>query len=281
MAYTPTDWNDDAAPAINASNLDKIEQGIADAHTTADAAIAKAILDAAGDLVSASAADTPARLAKCSDDEVLSVNSGALDYRKVVNAMVGDAAAIAYSKLNLASSIVNADIGAAAAIAYSKLNLASSIVNADIGAAAAIAYSKLNLASSIVNADISGSAAIAYSKLALTNEIVNADIDDAAAIAYSKLALTGSLVAADAAFTFTSFTPVLRQNATEETSTDNGSAYLRLGELVICYFNVTCTSTGDGNNIITIDVPDSLTASVRQEGCGSALVVDNATAGYT
>lgn len=70
---------------------------------------------------------------------------------------------ILFSALGL---IVNADVNAAAAIAYSKLNLATSIVNADIAAAAAIAYSKLNLSSSIVNADISASAGIDLSKLA-------------------------------------------------------------------------------------------------------------------
>lgn len=32
MAYTKTTWVDGSAPAINASNLNKIEQGIADAH---------------------------------------------------------------------------------------------------------------------------------------------------------------------------------------------------------------------------------------------------------
>jgi hypothetical protein len=65
----------------------------------------------------------------------------------------------------VAGSIINSDINAAAAIAYSKLNLATSIVNADINSAAAIAYSKLNLATSIVNADINSAAAIAVSKL--------------------------------------------------------------------------------------------------------------------
>ena len=40
--------------------------------------------------------------------------------------------------------IVNADINASAAIAYSKLNLATSIVNADISGSAAIAFSKLS-----------------------------------------------------------------------------------------------------------------------------------------
>ena len=66
----------------------------------------------------------------------------------------------------VAGSIIDADINAAAAIAYSKLNLANNIVNADISATAAIAYSKLNLANSIVNADVSATAAIQLSKLA-------------------------------------------------------------------------------------------------------------------
>lgn len=82
--------------------------------------------------------------------------------------------------------IANAQISNSAAIAYSKLNLATSIVNADINASAAIAYSKLNLATSIVNADINASAAIAYSKLALSNSIVAADIT-AQAVTKAKL----------------------------------------------------------------------------------------------
>jgi len=73
--------------------------------------------------------------------------------------------------------IVNADVNASAAIAYSKLNLATSIVNADINGSAAIAYSKLNLATSIVNADINASAAIAGSKIspAFGNQVVSGD----------------------------------------------------------------------------------------------------------
>lgn len=45
----------------------------------------------------------------------------------------------------LDGTIVNADVGAAAAIVYSKLNLALGIVNADISASAAIAISKTAL----------------------------------------------------------------------------------------------------------------------------------------
>lgn len=46
---------------------------------------------------------------------------GSIPNNTITNVMVNSAAAIAYSKLNLAASIVNADIAAAAAIAISKL----------------------------------------------------------------------------------------------------------------------------------------------------------------
>lgn len=49
-----------------------------------------------------------------------------------------------YPNPDIASGvIINADVNASAAIAYSKLNLATSVVNADVSGSAAIAYSKL------------------------------------------------------------------------------------------------------------------------------------------
>ena len=118
MAITYTraraDWQDDEAGGtpILAANLDTIEAGLD--------AIYK-LVNAAGDIVTGSANDTLERLAIGANDELLSVNAGALDYRKIVNAMVDSAAAIAYSKLNLAGGIVNADVSASAAIDLSKL----------------------------------------------------------------------------------------------------------------------------------------------------------------
>lgn len=56
------------------------------------------------------------------------------------DALIFNSKNVLFSALGL---IVNADVNAAAAIAYSKLNLSTSIVNADIAGAAAIAYSKL------------------------------------------------------------------------------------------------------------------------------------------
>ncbi|MFR4188418.1 MAG: hypothetical protein ACLT2I_00395 [Corynebacterium variabile] len=38
MAYEPTEWVNDASPDVEASNLNKIEQGIKDAHDAAAAA---------------------------------------------------------------------------------------------------------------------------------------------------------------------------------------------------------------------------------------------------
>jgi hypothetical protein len=70
-------------------------------------------------------------------------------------------------------TIDNVDVSATAAIAYSKLNLASSIVNADVAAGAAIAYSKLNLASSIANGDLAGGVYGAISGLGAQSQALN------------------------------------------------------------------------------------------------------------
>lgn len=115
---------------------------------------------------------------------------------------------------NTITNIENADIKAAAAIAYSKLNLATSIVNADIAATAAIAYSKLALANSIVNADIAAAAAIAYSKLALTGSIVDGDIAASGITTRSKL--PSAIAYEDEANTYTGTQTV---NKTSQAST--------------------------------------------------------------
>jgi hypothetical protein len=150
--------------------------------------------------------------------------TGTVPDDSLTNVKINSAAAIAYSKLNLASSItsadivdgtiVNADINASAAIDKTKVSgtavtvadtgtvtstmlLDGTILNADVNSSAAITYSKLDLATSIVNADVNASAAIAYSKLDLNGAILNADL--AGSIAYSKLSLATSIVNADIA----------------------------------------------------------------------------------
>ncbi len=151
-----------------------------------------------------------AALALGAANTVLKMNSGgtAFEYGTLVNANINASAAIAYSKLNLATSIVNADVSASAAIAYSKLNLATSIVNADISASAAIAYSKL---AALTSANILvGSAGNVATSVAVTGDvtisnagvtaigsgvIVNADINASAAIDGSKLVAATDSVA--------------------------------------------------------------------------------------
>ncbi len=142
MAYTPfhADWEDYPSQdtPITAAALEYIESGLstaaatadealsdaATAQATADAAIAKSLVDAKGDLIVGSAADTAIRKAVGSDNQVLAASAGdtgGVTWKQVTNAMVDASAAIAYSKLNLGTSIVNADIATNAAIARTKL----------------------------------------------------------------------------------------------------------------------------------------------------------------
>lgn len=88
-----------------------------------------------------------ARLPIGANDTVFVADSAAATGNKwatLVNANISGSAAIAYSKLNLASSIVNADIAAGAAIVYSKLSLAASIVAADLANAVADIFAQVN-----------------------------------------------------------------------------------------------------------------------------------------
>jgi hypothetical protein len=195
----------------------------------------------------------------------------------ITNVMVNSAAAIAYSKLNLALSIVNADVSASAAIAYSKLNLALSIVNADVSASAAIAYSKLNLATSIVNADVAagagivysklsiGAGDIAYSKLTLTNSIVNNDVNASAGIVYSKLSLSNSIVNGDVATGAAIAVSKLAALTTFKSVVTDGSGVLSTG-WAYASGNMATTSSGTlrltdaTTNFIGLGAPASVTS---------------------
>ena len=139
------------------------------------------------------------------------------------NDNIDASAAIAYSKLNLATSIVNADISASAAIAYSKLSLGTSIVNADISASAAIAYSKLSLGTSIVNADISASAGIVDTKLATISTA--SKVSNSATTATSANTAS-AIVARDASGNFSAgtITAALSGNATTATTASTANA---------------------------------------------------------
>ena len=138
-----------------------------------------------------------------------------------LNVTTGKIADSAVTSAKIADgTIVNADVNSAAAIAYSKLNLALGIVNADVSVSAAIAYSKLNLATSIVNADISASAAIVDTKLATISTALK--VSNSATTATSANTAS-AIVARDASGNFTAgtITAALTGNASTATSATN------------------------------------------------------------
>lgn len=104
--------------------------------------------------------------------------------------LTGDVTSVGNATAIASGVIVNADVNASAAIAYSKLNLATSIVNADISASAAIVDTKLatistaskvsnsattaastNTASAIVARDASGNFSAGTISAALTGNV--------------------------------------------------------------------------------------------------------------
>lgn len=105
MAYPYTrsyaDWKDfpDTTTPIDQASLDNMDAGI---KSVSDVLIPNTIVDAKGDLIVATAADTLARKAAGANDEVLiydSVQSTGVKTGKVANAQVDAAAAITRSKL--------------------------------------------------------------------------------------------------------------------------------------------------------------------------------------
>jgi len=166
----------------------------------------------------------------------------------ITNANVDSAAAIAYSKLSLGTSIVNADISATAAIAYSKLSLGTSIVNADVSATAAIAYSKLSLGTSIVNADISASAAIVDTKLATISTALK--VSNSATTA-TNANTASAIVARDASGNFSAgtITASLSGNATTATTATTANALATGNNYQVNSLGVGTASSGTAGEI--------------------------------
>lgn len=129
IATAQTDADTAQTTANTAQTTANTAQTAADAaQDTAEASIPKNTLTTKGDLILATGASTPTRLAVGTNDQVLTGASGqttGVVWQKIGNAMIASDAAIAYSKLDLGNSIVNADIAAAASIALSKIDLPS------------------------------------------------------------------------------------------------------------------------------------------------------------
>ena len=101
MTYTKfhADWKDKPSKEtpVTSQALEHIENGVAAAHVTADAAIPKSVVDAKGDLVVATGADALTRLPVGGDAQYLTADSGTatgLRWRALtgtINASVVDA----------------------------------------------------------------------------------------------------------------------------------------------------------------------------------------------
>lgn len=222
MPYSPTSWVNDVTK-LNATHMNNIESGIVNA-------VDGTLLDAKGDIIAASAADTPAKVTIGANDTVFvadSAQAAGVKWIQVGNAQVAAGAAISYSKLNLSASIVSGDI------------VDGTIVNADVNAAAAIAYSKLALGSSIVSADI------------VDGTIVNADINGSAAIAYSKLALANSIVTGDIVAGTIVDSDISASAAIQQSKLANGPGFELDYVAVTSNTNVTATTAATAGNIIT------------------------------
>lgn len=168
----------------------------------------------------------------------------------ITNAMINASAAIAYSKLNLATSIVNGDISASAAIAFSKLASLTS-GNILVGSAGNVATSVamtgdvtisnagVTAISSgvIVNADISASAAIDFSKLAALTS-ANILVGSAGNVATS-VAMTGDITISNAGVTAISSGVIVNADV-------NPSAAIALSKLAATTASRALVSDGSG-----------------------------------
>jgi hypothetical protein len=190
--------------------------------TTGDAGTVTSTMIADGTIVDAdinsSAAIAFSKLASLASAHILVGNASGVPTSTVVS---GDVT-ITNSGVTAISSdvIVNADINSAAAIAYSKLALASGIVNTDISASAAVVYSKLALSNSIVNADINSAAAIVDTKLAT---IATAGKVSNSATTATNVNTASTIVARDASGDFSAgtITATLSGNASTVTTNAN------------------------------------------------------------
>lgn len=95
MPYTPVhaDWKDypDTTTPVTAAALEQIERGIVEAYALGEAAIDSRIVNAKGDLIVGTAADTVARKAVGAGDTVLVAASGEVDglvWQKIARAQL-------------------------------------------------------------------------------------------------------------------------------------------------------------------------------------------------
>lgn len=217
---------------------------VLDAHTLDQANELANVMTTRGDTIYRNSAGDPARLAIGAANTLY---HGGTDpsFSKLVNADVDAAAAIAYSKLNLGTSIVNADVSASAAIVDTKLaqlttankvaasaididgatDIGADLADADLilvddGAGGTNRKSAISRLIKYLFGNVSGDVTIGSTGVAAIGSgvIVNADVNASAAIAYSKLALATSIVAGDLASGLTVISRKIGMSASRTTN---------------------------------------------------------------
>lgn len=148
-------------------------------------------MDAAGQLIYGGVSGAATKLAAGTSNYLLQSNgTSAPTWNLIINANVDASAAIAYSKLNLATSILNADINASAAIALSKLatvTASRALVSTAGGliSAASVTATELGYLSGVTAP--TGSGALV---LATTPTLVTPVLGVATATSINKMAIT-------------------------------------------------------------------------------------------
>jgi hypothetical protein len=291
--------------ASNAVTTVKITDANVTTAKIADANVTTAkILDA--NVTTAKIADLNVTTGKLADSAVtsakiadLTIATGDIADSAITSAKIADGTIVAgdiadgavTSAKILNDTIVNADINSAAAIAYSKLNLAGSItssditdgtiVNADVNASAAIAYSKLALAGTITSSDI-------------TNDtIVDGDINTAANIAWTKIAPSSTVSATELGYLDGVTSAIQTQIDTKLATTTAASTYAPLASPALTGTPTAPTATAGTNttqvattayvgtaisNLVagaptTLDTLDEIAAAIADTGNFSDTVV--------
>jgi hypothetical protein len=282
QAISTSESYTDTSIATEVSNrTSAINTAVTHAVYTTDTGTVTSTMIADGTIATADIADSAITSAKIADGTI-------------VNADINASAAIAYSKLNLASSItssdivdgtiVNADINASAAIAATKIS-GTAVTQADTGTVT----SAMIADGTIVNGDISASAAIADSKLATIS--TSGKVSNSATTA-TDANTASAIVARDASGNFTANlitinqTPTAAGHAVSKSYVDNVAAGMNWHNEVKAATTGTLSSnynngTSGVGATLTADTNRAFTAidGVTPWSLGDRILVKDQTAG--
>lgn len=200
---------------------------VLDAHTLSQVNRFANTMTTAGDLVHKGAGTTFTRLPVGSAGLPLVSDGTNPTYAQLTSAGIAD------------GTIVNGDVSAAAAIAYSKLNLANSIVTGDI------------VDGTILNADINAAAGIALSKLA-TGTAATVVLHNASGVP-TATALTGDVTVSNTGVTAIGASKVTSAMIVDGTITGSDIAGTTIATANLADSSVTSAKIAD-NTIVNADI---------------------------